>query len=208
MRKFNTLSLILGIVGLVTSFLLIGLIPSIVALIFGVLHITKIRKSIGKTIAGIACASIGLFISLILIITIAVPSSNSNNNKDYSDESYISDVVDPSIESTTEVFTEKQTESPTEKQTEPPMEKQTEPPTEKQTEPPTEKQTEPPTEKQTEPPTEMQTEPPQTSQTLVWIVEDGTRYHCKSTCSNMRSPYQVSIETAQSYGLTACKRCY
>lgn len=234
MKKFSTLSLILGIVGLITSAFLVGLFPCIAALIFGIIHIFKIRKSFGKSIAGIACAAIGLFISILIIIAIANPSSSSYNDistnttyydtESFSNENDTELSTDKQTEPPTEKPTEKQTEPPTEKQTEKPTEKQTEPPTEKQTEKPTEKQTEPPTEKptekqtepptekptekQTEPPTEIHTQPPQTTQDMVWIVENGTRYHCNSACSNMRAPYQVSKETAQSYGLTACKRCY
>ena len=44
---------------------------------------------------------------------------------------------------------------------------------------------------------------------LVWVpVNGGTKYHSKSSCSNMIEPIQVSIETAIQNGFTACKRCH
>lgn len=44
---------------------------------------------------------------------------------------------------------------------------------------------------------------------LVWVpVNGGTKYHKKSTCSKMKDPLQVSVETAVKNGYTPCKRCY
>ena len=245
MRKFGLLSLILGIVGLTTSLFVIGLLPCIVSLVFGILHIIKIRKSFGKSIAGIACACIGILLSVIMIIAIASPASDSNN--DYLDETTIAgmneltnssdkddeyetmpstenptteSVSEPSGEDMTEVTTQKPTEkltvAPTEPQTTKPTVAPTEPQTTKPTVAPTEPQTTKPTVAPTEPqttkptvaPTEPQTTSPPSSEILVWIVDNGTRYHCDSSCSNMRSPYQVTIEAAKNKGLTACKRCY
>lgn len=43
---------------------------------------------------------------------------------------------------------------------------------------------------------------------LVWVpTKGGTKYHSKSTCSNMKNPLQVSIETAEADGYTPCKKC-
>lgn len=44
---------------------------------------------------------------------------------------------------------------------------------------------------------------------LVWVpTKGGTKYHDTSTCSKMKDPKHVSIETAQENGYTACKKCY
>ena len=44
---------------------------------------------------------------------------------------------------------------------------------------------------------------------LVWVpTNGGTKYHTKSTCSNMKDPMQVSEETAIENGYTPCKRCH
>ena len=205
MRKFGILSLVLGIVGLTTSLFVIGLIPCIVALIFGILHIIKIRKSLGKSIAGIACGCIGILISVIMIIAIASPTSDSNNG--YLDETTIAgiDELTNSSDNNDEYETIPSTENQTtESVTEPSGEDMTEAPTQK----PSVTPTEPQTTKPTVAPTEPQATTPSTAEVLVWIVDNGTRYHCDSSCSNMRSPYQVTLETAKSKGLTACKRCY
>ena len=197
MRKFGLLSLILGIVGLTTSLFVIGLLPCIVSLVFGILHIIKIRKSFGKSIAGIACACIGILLSVIMIIAIASPASDSNN--DYLDETTIAGMNE--LTNSSDKDDEYETMPSTENST---TESVSEPSGEDMTEVTTQK----PTEKPTVAPTEPQTTSPPSSEILVWIVDNGTRYHCDSSCSNMRSPHQVTIETAQGMGLTACKRCY
>ena len=43
---------------------------------------------------------------------------------------------------------------------------------------------------------------------MVWICSGGARYHCRSSCSNMDDPWQVSIDEAKARGLTPCGRCY
>ena len=43
---------------------------------------------------------------------------------------------------------------------------------------------------------------------MVWVSSSGTKYHSKSTCSNMNSPRQISLEDAQNGGYTACSRCH
>lgn len=42
---------------------------------------------------------------------------------------------------------------------------------------------------------------------LVWVSEDGNRYHDKSTCSNMENPWQVTVSEAKAMGRTPCGRC-
>lgn len=50
--------------------------------------------------------------------------------------------------------------------------------------------------------------PEEEEKTMVWIAGTGTKYHRKSTCSNMESPQQIELEQAISWGYEACKRCY
>lgn len=45
-------------------------------------------------------------------------------------------------------------------------------------------------------------------QTMVWISSSGKKYHRSSGCSNMKNPWQVSLEQAKSMGKEACKKCY
>ncbi len=50
---------------------------------------------------------------------------------------------------------------------------------------------------------------PETSGNLVWIpTNGGVKYHKKSSCSNMKNPIRVTIETAKSNGFGPCGRCY
>ena len=46
------------------------------------------------------------------------------------------------------------------------------------------------------------------SGTMVWVTESGSKYHSTSTCSGMKSPKQIPLETALAQGYTACKRCH
>lgn len=44
---------------------------------------------------------------------------------------------------------------------------------------------------------------------MVWIpTHGGTKYHSKSTCSNMDDPEEVTLEEAKAMGFTPCGRCY
>ena len=74
------------------------------------------------------------------------------------------------------------------------------------------KSTSPPikTAKPTAEPTATANTPAKTpSEVLVWIpTNGGTKYHSKSTCSNMKNPTQVTKSTAISKGFSACGRCY
>ena len=42
---------------------------------------------------------------------------------------------------------------------------------------------------------------------MVWISGYGSTYHSRSSCSNMRDPWQVTISEAQSMRRTPCKKC-
>ena len=41
----------------------------------------------------------------------------------------------------------------------------------------------------------------------VWVSISGKKYHSKPTCSNMKSPGQISLEDAQKQGYEPCKKC-
>ncbi len=42
----------------------------------------------------------------------------------------------------------------------------------------------------------------------VWLTENGSRYHCSSSCSGMIDPSHTTLAWAQANGYTACRRCY
>lgn len=45
---------------------------------------------------------------------------------------------------------------------------------------------------------------------LVWLAENGEKYHSKPDCGNMNpdTSYQVTLSKAQSMGYPPCKKCY
>ena len=43
---------------------------------------------------------------------------------------------------------------------------------------------------------------------LVWIPRSGSKYHSKSTCSNMKNPIQVTLSEAKKSGYDPCKKCH
>lgn len=43
---------------------------------------------------------------------------------------------------------------------------------------------------------------------MVWISRTGSKYHCDPSCSNMKSPSNISLSDAKDLGLTACSKCY
>ena len=45
-------------------------------------------------------------------------------------------------------------------------------------------------------------------ETTVWIpVHGGSKYHANASCSNMKSPMEVSLSLALEKGYTPCQRC-
>ena len=48
-----------------------------------------------------------------------------------------------------------------------------------------------------------------TTEKTVWVpTNGGTKYHSKSTCSNMKDPVQLSLDEAENKGYTPCKKCH
>lgn len=45
-------------------------------------------------------------------------------------------------------------------------------------------------------------------ETMVWIPKSGSKYHSNPSCSNMKNPSQVSIDTAIARGYAPCSKCY
>lgn len=49
----------------------------------------------------------------------------------------------------------------------------------------------------------------QTAEEMVWVpTKGGTKYHAKSSCSNMKDPRNVTKQTAINEGFGPCSRCY
>ncbi len=62
----------------------------------------------------------------------------------------------------------------------------------------------------TTPSAPVQTQPPapQPQEARVWIPKTGSKYHRKSSCSNMKNPTQVTKSEAINRGFTPCSKCY
>ena len=43
---------------------------------------------------------------------------------------------------------------------------------------------------------------------MVWIPKTGSKYHSKSSCSNMKNPSQATQSEGKSRGYPPCKKCY
>ena len=43
---------------------------------------------------------------------------------------------------------------------------------------------------------------------MVWIPSSGTKYHSRSSCSNMKNPSQITKEQAERRGYTPCSKCH
>lgn len=56
---------------------------------------------------------------------------------------------------------------------------------------------------------ESTVQPTEPTEEMVWIpTGGGTKYHSRSSCSNMDNPSHVPLSTAISRGFTPCKRCH
>ena len=58
-----------------------------------------------------------------------------------------------------------------------------------------------------EPKPEEKPEPTPT-EAKVWIPKSGSKYHSRSSCSNMKDPTQVTKSQAEARGFTPCKKCW
>ena len=43
---------------------------------------------------------------------------------------------------------------------------------------------------------------------MVWVTSSGKKYHSNSSCSNMKSPQQITLGSAKSSGREPCSKCY
>lgn len=48
----------------------------------------------------------------------------------------------------------------------------------------------------------------ETQETMVWVSATGSKYHSKASCSNMKSPTEITLSEAEARNLTPCSRCY
>lgn len=81
---FAVSSLILGIIGLILSCLIVGIVPSIIGLIFGIVALAKtdLKKDKTMSIIGIICSVISIFIATIVIVVAVMSGGSVSSNSD------------------------------------------------------------------------------------------------------------------------------
>lgn len=85
---FAVSSLVCGIIGLLLSCLIIGSIPAIVALVLGIIAVTKsdIKKEKIMAIVGLSCSGIALIVSFVVIFSMIASNSSDNSKNSYQAE--------------------------------------------------------------------------------------------------------------------------
>lgn len=74
-------SLVLGIVGLISSCIVIGVAPAIVGFILGIVALIK-KQNTGMSIAGIACSAVAGMIFLFFMMIILIGNGTKTANID------------------------------------------------------------------------------------------------------------------------------
>lgn len=101
-------SLILGIVGLISCCIIIGIIPCIIGLILGIIALSDKKYSHGTAIAGVVCSGLGIFL-FVIVLLVGIFSPEDKNTETNSD----SQIVQSQSEENKEIIIESeiQTES-------------------------------------------------------------------------------------------------
>ena len=98
---FGIASLILGIVGLVFSCFIVGIIPALLGLIFAIVALCQKNAKNGMAIAGLICSIIGIVFSAIIILLGIAGSGNTSQtalvNKKQEEVSSSSSQTEPTM---------------------------------------------------------------------------------------------------------------
>lgn len=92
---FGIASLVLGIIGLLLSFLFIGIVPAVLGLIFSIIALTKKNCKHGLDIAGLVCSVLGIIVFLIMIIAV---NGGGNSTTTSDDKQVVCDTEETSTE--------------------------------------------------------------------------------------------------------------
>lgn len=88
-NPFAIAGLVLGIIGIVTACVFIGIIPGILGLIFSIIALKQANNSNGMAIAGTICSSVSIFIFLFMIMLAILGSNEDIQQKTESNQSSI-----------------------------------------------------------------------------------------------------------------------
>lgn len=101
---FGIASLILGIVGILTVCIIIGIVPAILGLVFAIVGICPKNKKHGIAIAGLICSSVGIGLYVIYIffafLIVGSDSSNVDTNTGFKNDAIESTVNNNSFKQT------------------------------------------------------------------------------------------------------------
>lgn len=80
---FGIASLILGIIGMLLSCILIGIVPCVISVIFAIMALLKKDKKHGIAVAGLVCSIIGIIVFVFMVVmVISTPSTDDEKNQD------------------------------------------------------------------------------------------------------------------------------
>ena len=126
---FGLASMVLGIIGLLTSCILIGIVPAILALIFSIIGLREKNKSHAMSIVGLSTSviSIVIFFIFLMIVIFSPSTENASTNTEISTENVTQyteiqketeDIKEDITEDNSEITdTSKETEITTEEET-------------------------------------------------------------------------------------------
>lgn len=94
---FPLLSLIFGILGMLCSCVVIGIVPAVAGLILGIIALSKETDKKGLAISGIVCSSLAFILFCVFLLAVGTEQSSTNDKEPVSvvseNETYIDDDV-------------------------------------------------------------------------------------------------------------------
>lgn len=108
---FGIASLVLGIISIVTVCIVIGIVPSVLGLIFAIIALCQKNKKKGTAIAGLICSLVG--IALFIVIVIIVNSGNSDKTTNSTTNSTTASAAQETVAEVEKLNTPEPTAEPT-----------------------------------------------------------------------------------------------
>lgn len=82
----STASMVLGIVGLVLTFVVIGIVPAIIGLVLGIIALVGKQPKLGQAIAGVVLSGIAIILFALLMIGTSVEDNETDNSEIVSEQ--------------------------------------------------------------------------------------------------------------------------
>lgn len=97
-------SLILGIIGILTACIVIGIIPCVVGLILALIAFTEKNKKSGFAVAGLICSLVGIIIFVVIMIAAINSKEAESDDTNYSVEVIVQEPNEESVSETSSVI--------------------------------------------------------------------------------------------------------